>query len=271
MKKMGVLNKIFLLFVLGLFIIPNVIYAVPQGTIFFKTGSQGKMYGYNDFSFSLIPGKTHFGNVAIYLGKDRITNQNMILTLTSKGIQKMPAKYFVNLDKGEKFLGAKIPKGFNGLSEIMKKHIFTQRDEKFDITYQKQKGPQSGDWTSVGFVEKIFESANSKQLAYHHRQKQSQDLNYYYSDLDITPDGYDKKSVINKKGDVFSKTKEFSKTHSLIENKEFKKFLNKQAKSVIGSNKNIAKNIYGKVFDNERYFFFQYTQFIQPTLKKVDI
>ncbi len=267
----GLKSKIFLVIILGLLIIPNLVFAVPQGTIFYKTGRQGKMYGYNNFEFSLIPGKAHFGNVAIYLGKDRITNKDMILALTSQGIKKIPAKYFVDLDKGEKFLGAKVLKGFDKTLWDINSNMWKQRNEEFDITYHKQKGPQSGDWTSVGFVEKVFESANSKQLAYHSRQTNKPNLHYYYSKLDITPDGYDNKTVINKKGDVFSKTKEFSKIHTLTLNKELKDILNGKAKKVVDSCQNIAKEIYGKTFNNERYFFFPYTQFLQPTLKKVNI
>ncbi|MDD5172859.1 MAG: lamin tail domain-containing protein, partial [Patescibacteria group bacterium] len=280
MKISGNKNQIFFIFIFILFFVlffPSTIKAIPRGTILYKTSEDGKMYGYNNFDFSLITGKFYPGGVAIYIGRDKIKKEDMIVEVDYNGVRKIPAKYFVDLDKGEKFIGAKIPNGFKGISEKMAENIVNQYGENFDFTYHKQKGPQSGDWTSAGFVEKIYESAESSQLTYH----QEPIWNYtYYSAFNITPDSYDNESEINNNHDCFSEKMEFSKIHKLGQGGFFERFFTQEAKSLVkaiqsslseAADEIINLNVLGKKYDGERYFFFPYTQFKQPSLQEVEI
>ena len=293
-----------------LFFSPLITQAMPRGTILYKTGENGKMYGYNDFEFSLIPDQTNFGGVGIYTGKDKLNdNEPTIFEVDYSGVKRIPLKYFVDLDKGEKFIGAKIPIPglFNGMTNQMYINILAQENEGFDFTYHKQKGPQPGDWTPAGFVEKIFESAAASQLAYH---QQSVGEYPYYS-VNITPDGYDDLSIVNKQGDVFSTGVEFSRIHHFGQGEFWEQFFDKKIDDFFDATadetgltqekqksqeerkqkqeqeeldadlkklSSIAKqlkdlidkiNIYGYGKDGNRYFFFPYTQFKQPTLMSV--
>ncbi len=226
---------VFILFFYFLFFNPLIIQAMPKGTILYKTGENGKMYGRDDYyEFSLIPGKTHFGGVGIYVGKDKLTKEPTVFEVDYSGVRRIPAKYFVDLDKGEKFIGAKIPKrllDFGGMTNQIYSNILTQIGEGFDFTYHKQKGPQSGDWTPAGFVEKIYESAKSTQLAYYEFSVGEAPS---YS-INITPDGYDDESEINEHHDVFSEEFEHSRIHTLSSGDFWEQFFNKEIQDTLNS------------------------------------
>ena len=270
--------KILFVFIFVLFFYPLIVQAMPLGTIFYKTSENGKMYGYNNFDFSLITGKFYPGGAAIYIGRDRLKNyEPTILEVDYNGVRKIPAKYFVDLDKGEEFIGAKIPNGFKGMTNQTLRNALNQEGEGFDFTYHKQKGPQSGDWTPVGFVEKVYESAESVQLTYHPEPI----WNYsYYSAFNITPDGYDNESEINDNHDCFSESMEFSKIHRLGQGGFFERFFTKEVKSLVqaiqsslseAADEIISLNVFGKKYNTDRYFFFPYTQFKQLTLQEIKV
>ncbi|MBL7053285.1 MAG: DUF2341 domain-containing protein [Candidatus Portnoybacteria bacterium] len=276
-------HKIFflILVLVCLFFNFNIVNALPFGTILYKTSANGKMYGYNDFEFSMIPGKVNAGSVGIYLGeKDNIP---IVVEVSYNGIKIIPAKYFVDLDKGEKFIGAKMPNNFlntDKAKQALLKNILYQvvNNEAYDFTWENQKGPSSGQWTSAGFVEKMYESAKLKTLSYHSKPDRMYDFTYY--SINITPDGYDEETTINSHKDVFSRTKEFSKIHKLGQGNFWESFLVDQTKdfirSVLSINNNLFKiitnaNIFGRNHQNQKYFFFPYTQFIQPTLRNVKV
>ncbi|MDA2936069.1 DUF2341 domain-containing protein [Patescibacteria group bacterium AH-259-L05] len=273
-----------LILVFAVFVISApAVYAIPWGTILYKTSTDGRMYGYNGFDFSLIPGQIYPGGVAIYIGKNKLDNEPMVVEVDYSGVRQVPAKYFVDLDKGEQFLGAKMPTQFKYTDKLAQKileNINHQvvREESFDFTYHTQKGPSDGDWTSVGFVEKIYESAGCSTLTYDIRPSSTYDTCWY--SIDITPDGYDATTIVNDYGDVFSKTKEFSKIHKFGQKDFWEKFAKDEAQSFIstlGKAGEVAgllleTNIFGKnKKDGNRYFFFPYTQFIQPTLRDVQV
>ncbi|MBU4369971.1 hypothetical protein KKG58_04420, partial [Patescibacteria group bacterium] len=231
-------TKIFFILIFILFFNPLIVQAMPKGTILYKTSENGKMYGYNDYyEFSLIPGKAHFGGVGIYIGNDRLTKEQMIVEVDYSGVRIIPAKYFVDLDKEEKFIDAKIPTRFNKMTDQIRtntinqilKNIYAQEGEGFDFTYHKQKGPQSGDWTPAGFIEKIYESAESHQLAYHNVS--IGDVLTY--SINITQDGFDNESEVNKHHDVFSEKFEYSKIHTLSQGDFWEQFFNKEVQDTL--------------------------------------
>ena len=87
---------------------------MPVGTLLYKTGPNGEIYGKNTniiFKLNkLIPPdfELNSGHVGIYVGK--INKIDTVVEAVAGGVVMDPLKYFVNLEDGEKFLGAKIPK-----------------------------------------------------------------------------------------------------------------------------------------------------------------
>ena len=130
--------------------------------------------------------------------------------------------------------------------------------------FRQQKGPNSGDWTCVGSVEKFYESANVgkiKDLRIKDYPKEVfQVLTYNPAKyaVNITPDGFDDTSIYNPETkDVFSKNLEFSKISR-------RRLIILPLPEFIGTD-------CGREYKNERYFFLPYTQFLQKTLKTVPL
>ncbi|OQX70871.1 hypothetical protein B6D52_03230, partial [Candidatus Parcubacteria bacterium 4484_255] len=265
-----------LIFFLGIGITANA-FALSWGSILYHTSEDGKMYGYNNFESSFLYGQIYPGAVGIYIGKGKKTGVPLVVEVDYGEVRIIPAKYFVDTDKGEKFVAAKIPKNFEYSHQISKsimRKIIAQEHELFDYTYANQKGPQSNEWTSVGFVEKIYESANAPHLTYHPEPL----MNYSHYAINITPDGFDSQSEINESGDCFSLSQEFSKIHKLGKGDFWEQFAFKEFKDIIkmlGTKIDISKiltiNVFGRNYGGERYFFFPATQLNQPNLKNVPI
>ncbi len=254
MKKikliLGLIISIFLL------LAPSLSWAMSPGTLLYRTSNNGKMYGYSDDPLiyaerGIIKG-INPGHVGIYIGKEN--GQDYIVETMSNGIVKTLAKYFVNSANGEVFLGAKIPKIANALQtakvvamakSLVGKHL------GYDFDFKHQKGPDSGEWTCVGLTEKLYESANISNP--NNLAALEYDPEYYA--VDITPDGFDNYSIINARGDVFSKDKEFSK-------------IARRTDLILPAPEFIGFNV-GVEYQDERYIFLPYTQFLQKSLKSV--
>lgn len=266
--------KVFLIvfIFLSIFLFFQPVLALPRGTILYKTSANGKMYGlnYNQIGLSVFSKYNFYpGGVGLYLGKKN--KVPMVLEVEDGYVREIPAKFFVNLNKGERFLGAKIPKDFKPEQiRILLELAKTQLGERYDWTYHEQKGPSDFEWTSVGLVEKIYESLDKKwSLAYKADE---------YA-IDITPDGFDDKTKINQIGDCLSLKTEFSRIHSIEDEglmtfafiKSVKQIANQLSDGKIIDFNDFDFNVFGKKNDQNNYIFFPYTQFIQPTLKDVPL
>jgi Orthopoxvirus protein of unknown function (DUF830). len=248
---------LFLLLV-SLFLPIKQVFAMPVGTILYRTSGDDKMYGYNANDLILAEkGKLahiYSGHTAVYVGQE--AGVDYIVEMQPKGAIKVPAKYFINESLGEKLVGAKIPKEATP-NQIAKAVAIAKnlanKNLAYDFDFKYQKGPLNNQWTCVGLAEKIYESANISNptnlgsLVY--------DQNNYA--VDITKDGYDNQSVYNASGDCFSSDLEFSKI-------ERKQNMVIPAPEVIGFDVGLLKN-------NERYIFIPYTQYLQSTLKDVPV
>jgi len=243
----------------GLF--PSRVLALTPGALVYRTTSDGKMFGYSSDELLEIENgilkNINPGHVGIYVGQGA-DGEHYIVEALAGGIVKTPAKYFVNEALGEKLLGAKMPRfasSFDRLKAVKIAESLVGQKLGYDFDFKNQKGPGSGDWTCVGLVEKVYESAgisnpnNPGALEY--------DPNYYR--INITPDGFDKESVINQAGDCFSQKVEFSK-------------IARRANLFLPLPELIGFNA-GLEYRGDRYIFLPYTQFIQPTLvsEKIDI
>lgn len=234
--------------------------ALEPGTLLYRTSSEGKIYGKNadylmESSYG-VANKVNSGHVGIYVGK--IDGLDYVVEALGDGIVKTPAAFFVNLEEGEEFLGAKIPylaSPWQRAKAVSIAKSLAERDLAYDINFREQKGPLSGQWTCVGLAEKIYESANA---LYPERLSALEYDQEKYA-VDITKDAFDNFSVYNSQGDVFSTIFEFSK-------------INRQKNTILPAPELIGYNA-GKEVAGERYIFLPYTQFLQNSLKeqKLDI
>jgi len=254
--KIKFLSFFFIVIIWGL--TANFCQALAPGALLYRSGSEGKMFGYSGDSLleikkGILKG-LNAGHVAVYIGK--INGEDYIVEAGADGIVKSPARYFVNEADGEIFLGAKMPYEADPLRQarvvaIAKNLADSNLAYDFDLKYQK--GPDSGEWTCVGLSEKIYESAdisNPNNLA-----ALEYDPNYYA--IDITPDGFDDYSIANADGDRFSRRQEFSQ-------------IARRDKMLIPLPELIGFAA-GREYQGQRYVFMPYTQFLQPTLMPVDV
>ena len=256
MKLKRIISIFVFLVVISIAILPTACKAMPPGTILYRTTDDGKMYGYSghdliDSSLKLMNG-INPGHVAIYVGQtDGI---DYVVEAIADGVVKTKLEHFVNTNLGEEFIGAKIPKDLSPIRQakvVALAKSLASANLKYDIDFKKQKGPDSGEWTCVGLVEKIYESAdianpsNISLLEY-------KPENYA---IDITPDGFDDYSYYNREGDAFSKEKEFSR-------------IAPRTNLILPLPETYGYNA-GLIYKGDRYIFFPYTQFLQPGLKDV--
>jgi hypothetical protein len=258
------INKLFIIFICSFFLFclfpPFSVQALTPGALVYRTSGEGKMYGYNSNQLLEVENGVlkhiYPGHVGIYIGKEN--GEDYIVEALADGIVKTPAKNFVNESLGEEFLGAKMPieAGFTERLKAVKiaKNL-AEKNLGYDFNFKKQKGARDGDWTCVGLVEKIYESAgitNPNNLA-----ALEYDPDYYA--VNITPDNFDNKSEINKDGDCFSREMEFSK-------------ISRRSNLLLPLPEIIGFNA-GREYKGERYFFLPYTQFLQSSLRNepVDI
>lgn len=235
---------------------PNICSAMPPGTLLYRTSANAKMYGYSqDPLIEIDKGilkNVYSGHAAIYIGREN--GEDYIIEAMGDGLVKTPAKYFVNLAEGETFLGARMPKKVTALQQAkvvaLAKSLVSHK-LAYDYSFSKQKGPDSGDWTCVGLTEKLYESANISNP--NNLASLEYDEDYYA--VNITPDGFDNYSKVNKLGDCFSKDKEFSK-------------IARRQELLIPAPELIGYDL-GLEYDGERYIFLPYTQFLQNTLEPV--
>ena len=255
MKKVIIFILITLFFLLSFKV--EKVSAMPIGTILYRTSSNGQLYGLNQkeliSSDKGIMGHIYSGHSAIYVGE--IDGKDYIVEALAGGLQKTEAKYFIDKNQGEKFLGAKIPKDATLLQRKMAAEIALSLSEynfAYDFDFHHQKGPENGEWTCVGLTEKVYESSNINNPYNFSALKYNSD----YA-VDITPDGYDDYSIYNNRGDVFSRSKEFSKIEAYT-NTIF------PAPELLGFN-------VGRQYMGDRYFFLPYTQFLQDSLEDVNL
>src|SRR5680860_374732 len=258
-KKYFISTKLLIfIFSFLVFFLPNKLQALTPGALIYRTSGDGLMFGYSnnqllDIDYGVLR-HIYPGHVGIYIGKEN--GEDYVVEALADGVVKTPAKYFVNQDLGEKLLGAKLPIEASALERLKAIKIaknLAELNYGYDFNFKKQKGAGDGDWTCVGFTEKIYESAgisNPNDLL-------KLEYNVFEYAIDITPDGYDNTSYVNGDGDTFSKNLEYSK----ISRRES---LLLPASEVTGFNA-------GREYKGKRYFFVPYTQYLQPTLKNEEI
>ncbi|MDP3836781.1 MAG: LamG-like jellyroll fold domain-containing protein [bacterium] len=228
--------------------------AMEPGTILYRTSGEGKMYGFS--SKELIRQKAgvitniYSGHAGIYIGKE--DGVDYVVEALGSGIVKMPAKYFVNEAEGEQLVAARLPKyasPWQRAKAVAIAKYLALADLAYDFDFSAQKGPWSGDWTCVGLTEKVYESANADNP----QRLGSLEYDQRYYAVNITPDGYDKSSIYNEDGDVFSRAYEYSK-------------ISRRLTTIFPAPEILGYNA-GKEVEGQRYLFIPYTQALQSTLR----
>jgi len=250
-----------LIFSLSLFlylILAESVFALEPGTLLYRTSSNGKMYGYS--SDELLVEKNGIikhiypGHVAIYIGQEN--GEHYVVEALSTGVVKTPARYFINESLGEELVAVKLPKNtspWQRAKVVALAKNLVAADLAYDFDFSHQKGPGSGDWTCVGLVEKLYESANIDNPSRLDKLEYNSD-NYA---IDITPDGFDNVSVYNDEGDVFSEMREFSK-------------INRRDSTILPLPEIIGYNA-GREYHANRYIFLPYTQALQNSLEDQEL
>jgi len=256
MKKQ-IIVFLFLLFA-ALFLPLSQVLAMPVGTLLYRTSGDNKMYGYNASDLIVAEkGKLahiYSGHAAIYVGKEK--GIDYIVEMQPKGAIKVPAKYFVNEALGEKLIGAKLPVAASPLQIAKAVAIaknLADNNSAYDFDFKYQKGPSSGQWTCTGLTEKVYESADISNPT----NLNSLEYNPAYYAVDITADGYDNQNIYNSSGDCLADTVEYSKI-------ERKKNMLIPAPELLGFD-------VGLEYEGERYIFLPYTQYLQNSLKDVEV
>ena len=224
--------------------------SMPVGTLLYRTSAGNKMYGYNT-NIILGDDGVKSGHVAIYAGEGKI------LEAVNRGVVLNDLNRFINADNGEQFVGAKIPVNFSSIDEDRIESIikfFEKNKFLYDADLGQQKGPNTREWICSGVAEKIYESLDFDDDEFNEIGDFQYNSNNYF--INITPDAYEDNNIHNKElGDHFALNKEYSQINKRKPIKE----------------KGFAVNGLGKLKDSKNYFFFPYTQFLQPGLKDVEI
>ena len=251
-----ILSWFFPLLVFILLSFPGLCQAMSPGTLLYRTTDEGKMFGYSgdpllESAAGVMTG-INPGHVGIYIGQE--DGVDYVVEALAGGVVKNKLEYFINESSGEEFLGAKIPKNLSPIRQAkavaLAKNL-AEANLAYDLDFKKQKGPNSGEWTCVGLVEKIYESSDISNPA------NLFDLEYNSQNyaINITPDGYDDYSFYNREGDCFSKEREFS-------------FIAPRTDLILPLPEKYGFNA-GLIYQGDRYIFFPYSQFLQDSLEEV--
>lgn len=141
--------------------------ALEKGALMYRTSADGIIYGKTDqlalpcSVLEAVLGELKSGHAGLYIGDRRIIHAVL------EGIVETDSMNFVPVDEkveGVVYLGAKVPVNYDDpaeWSEERKEQLVLIAKEQvgkgYDLLFQKQTGPDSGDFTCVGFVEYVYE------------------------------------------------------------------------------------------------------------------
>ncbi len=141
--------------------------ALEKGALLYHTSADGIIYGSTDqlelpcSVLQAVLGELKSGHTGLYIGDLRIIHAVL------DGVVETDSKNFISVDEaneGVVYLGAKLPVNYDDVtewSEDRKEQLVVIAKEQvgkgYDILFQKQTGPDSGDFTCVGLVEYVYE------------------------------------------------------------------------------------------------------------------
>jgi hypothetical protein len=221
--------------------------ALQRGAILYHTSKDDTLYGRTAAlelpcsAIQLAHREMKSGHVGLYIGNERIIHAVAPSVEETASVNFIPQSY---LDEGCRYLGAKVPVGFDAWpGEQVDQLILLAREQvgkPYDIQFRHQKGPDT--FTCVGLVEYLYE-----QVGY-----------------DITPAGY---YAGGAGGLTYTQTYNCEATlgfdwaglNTFAELVEFSSFEHPLADPL---------NV-GMIHEDRRYMFFPYTQYMQSTIVDV--
>ena len=145
-------------------------YSLEKGAILYHTGSGGMIYGAQDVldlpcsALQLVLEDLGSGHAGLYIGDNRVIHA------VQSGVEEVDAVRFLSaeeLAEGYEILGAKVPVGYNNPSvwprERKDQIVLIAKEQvgkSYDLTFHRQTGPGSGDFTCVGVVEYVYEKVD---------------------------------------------------------------------------------------------------------------
>ena len=221
--------------------------ALQRGAILYHTSAGDSIYGRTAAlelpcsAIELAHREMKSGHVGLYIGNERIIQAVTPTVEETASANFIPQSY---LDAGCRYLGAKVPVGFDTWTEEQVDQLILLAREQvgkpYDIQFRHQKGPDT--FTCVGLVEYLYE-----QLGYN-----------------ITTEGYYSGGA---GGLTYTQTYSCEATlgfdwageNAFAELVEFSSFEHPLADPL---------NV-GMIHEDKRYMFFPYTQYMQSTLVDV--
>lgn len=222
-----------------------------KGTIFYHSSKGDVIYGRTaqlELPCSVIKavfGELKSGHAGLYIGDGKIIHAVKV------GVVETTSDNFISqddLDEGAKFIGAKVPADFGDISkwpnERKDQLVLVAKEQVgkwYDFTFQKQTGPDSGDFTCVGLVEYVYEEVG----------------------FDITPLGYYRGG---EGGRTYTQTYKCESTlgqdwegvNTFSAKMQFSKFEHPLGSDPLGVSVGVS-------YEGEKYMFFPYTQYLQTT------
>ena len=221
--------------------------ALQRGAILYHTSAGDTIYGRTAAlelpcsAIELAHREMKSGHVGLYIGNERIIQAVTPTVEETASVNFIPQSY---LDAGCRYLGAKVPVGFDTWTEEQVDQLILLAREQvgkpYDIQFRHQKGPD--EFTCVGLVEYLYE-----QVGYN-----------------ITTDGY---YAGGAGGLTYTQTYNCEATlwldwaglNTFAELVEYSSFEHPLADPL---------NV-GMIHEDKRYMFFPYTQYMQSTIVDV--
>lgn len=225
--------------------------ALEKGAILYHTSDNGVIYGKTDelklpCSFlEAVLGEIDSGHAGLYIGEGKIIHAVL------SGIEETDSGNFIPRDevaRGVTYLGAKLPVNYDDPSawnDVKKDQLVLVAKEQvgkgYDLLFQKQTGPDSGDFTCVGLTEYVYQ-----QVGY-----------------TITPSGYYSggakgKTYIQMYRCESTLWRDWVGLNTFAYEVQFSMFSHP------------LDACCGKEYEKEKYLFFPYTQYLQTSTRQVE-
>lgn len=224
--------------------------ALEKGAMLYHTSAGGIIYGKTNqlelpcSVLQAVLGQLKSGHAGLYIGNLRIIHAVL------EGVVETDSRNFIptdEKDEGVVYLGAKIPVNYDSAewSEDRKEQLILIAKEQvgkgYDILFQRQTGPDSGDFTCVGFVEYVYEQVGYTVTP----------MGYYNGG----PGGKSYTQVYNCESTLWQ---DWDGVNTFAEDVRFSMF------------NHPLDFCCGREFEGGKYMFFPYTQFLQASTMAVE-
>jgi len=220
--------------------------ALEKGALLYHTSAGGVIYGKTDqlelpcSVLQAVLGQLKSGHAGLYVGDLRIIHAVL------EGVVETDSKNFIPADEkaeGVVYLGAKLPVNYDDPTEWSEERkeqlVLIAREQVgkgYDLLFQKQTGPDSGDFTCVGFVEYVY-----------------QQVGYVVTPMGYYSGGTGGKSYTQVYDCETTLWQDWDGLNTFAEEVQFSLFTHPLGFCC------------GREFEDRKYMFFPYTQFLQDS------